>query len=88
MSDNAKLAVLFFSFLAVVSIFGVMLDYEQYEKEIIKVQSKGITCECPRYAAEAFKRNPEKFLKESDTTFHSRRDYCKVSENYIVKIPK
>lgn len=88
MSDNAKLAVLFFAFLAVVSIFGIMLDYDQYEKEIITVKSNGITCECPRYAADAFIRNPEKFLAASDTTFFSKKEYAKVSANYIVKIPK
>lgn len=88
MSDNTKLAIIFFTFFAVVSIFGVIIDYDQYEREIIKVESRGITCECPRYAASGFIRNPEKFLEQSDTTFFSKKEYAKVSVNYIVKIPK
>ena len=88
MSDNAKLAIIFFVVITFASLFGIMLDYEQYEKEIVIVKSQGITCECPRYSAEAFKKNPQKFLAESDTTFFSRKEYAKVADNYIVKIPK
>jgi hypothetical protein len=88
MSDNAKLAIIFSVVVVFVSLFGIMLDYEQYEKEIIRIESKGITCECPRYASAAFIRNPQKFLAESDTTFFSRKEYAKVADNYIVKIPK